>query len=167
MKKIASPAELQSELRRLIALASEGRPSREKLASEIRKVASRVVVGRSVRTLDLRELAEEKSDLEAQLEAVREDDPEAKLDKADMDRLKELTDLEGELGDLEMKARDEPTLIHDADFEDYARQFHEDINGKGVTGWPYDYIDWKAAAEALQQDYSSVDFDGDTWWYHS
>jgi len=45
MDKIASPTELQSELRRLLAFASEGQPSREKLASEIRGLANRVARG--------------------------------------------------------------------------------------------------------------------------
>lgn len=55
-------------------------------------------------------------------------------------------------------------LIADSYFEDYARDVHEDINGRGVTGWPYDYIDWERAAEALKMDYASVDFDGVTYW---
>jgi hypothetical protein len=60
------------------------------------------------------------------------------------------------------------TLIRDSYFEDYARDLHEDINGHDAkSGWPYDYIDWEAAAEALQSDYTSVDFDGITYWLRS
>jgi len=54
--------------------------------------------------------------------------------------------------------------IHDDYFEDYARELHEDINGRGATGWPYDCIDWERAADALKQDYSLVDFDGQDYW---
>lgn len=42
MDRIASPHELQSELRRLLAYSQSERPSREKLALEIRRLADRV-----------------------------------------------------------------------------------------------------------------------------
>lgn len=43
MRKIASPQELQTELRRLLAYCSgPEKPSREKLAAELRELASRV-----------------------------------------------------------------------------------------------------------------------------
>jgi len=42
MKKIASPQDLQTEIRRLMALCQEDEPSREKLASEIRNLADRL-----------------------------------------------------------------------------------------------------------------------------
>lgn len=57
------------------------------------------------------------------------------------------------------------SLIRDSYFEDYARQLAEDLGAisKDAT-WPNNYIDWPRAAEALQMDYSSVDFDGVTYW---
>ena len=56
-------------------------------------------------------------------------------------------------------------LIRDSYFEDYARQLAEDIGAiKDDAGWPNSYIDWERAAEALQMDYTSVDFDGVTYW---
>jgi len=30
--------------------------------------------------------------------------------------------------------------------------------------WPFSYIDWEAAADALRQDYLMVDFDGVNYW---
>lgn len=30
--------------------------------------------------------------------------------------------------------------------------------------WPITFIDWAAAAAALQQDYTSIDIDGITYW---
>lgn len=42
MKKIATPQDLQAELRRLLAYAQTERPSREKLAAEMRGLADRV-----------------------------------------------------------------------------------------------------------------------------
>ena len=42
MNKIASPQDLQNELTRLVAYCSEGQPSREKVASELRSLADRL-----------------------------------------------------------------------------------------------------------------------------
>lgn len=57
------------------------------------------------------------------------------------------------------------TLIRDSYFEDYAREVHEDINGRETaSGWPYSYIDWEAAANALLMDYSDIEFEGVTYW---
>lgn len=57
------------------------------------------------------------------------------------------------------------TLIRDSYFEDYARELAEDIGAIDPdAGWPNSYIDWGRAAEALQMDYTSVEFDGITYW---
>jgi hypothetical protein len=42
MDKLASPQELQAELRRLLAKCQEGQPSRKVMASELRALADRV-----------------------------------------------------------------------------------------------------------------------------
>ena len=53
-------------------------------------------------------------------------------------------------------------LISDSYFEEYAQELAEDIGAIAKdASWPASYIDWKAAAEALQQDYMSVEY-GDT-----
>src|SRR5437879_309262 len=53
------------------------------------------------------------------------------------------------------------TLVRDSYFTDYAQQTAEDCGMlKDATTWPLTCIDWKEAAEQLQQDYFSVDFDG-------
>ena len=53
-------------------------------------------------------------------------------------------------------------LIRESYFEDYARELAEDIHGHAIrdASWPFDCIDWEAAAEALKQDYAEVDYDG-------
>lgn len=57
------------------------------------------------------------------------------------------------------------TLIRDSYFEDYARQLAEDLGCiDRESTWPNTHIDWPAAAADLQQDYTSVDFDGITYW---
>ena len=57
------------------------------------------------------------------------------------------------------------TMIHEDYFEDYARDLaaEGDYDMKNEQ-WPYTCIDWAKAAEELQQDYTSVDFDGETYW---
>lgn len=56
-------------------------------------------------------------------------------------------------------------LIRDSYFEEYARQFADDIGAIDAKAtWPLDHIDWKVAAEHLQMDYTEVDFDGVAYW---
>lgn len=60
------------------------------------------------------------------------------------------------------------TLIADSYFEEYAQELAEDIGAINHDAtWPNDCIDWEKAAEQLQQDYTSVDFDGETYWIRS
>ena len=56
-------------------------------------------------------------------------------------------------------------MIRDDYFEDYARDLAEDIGAIDPKAtWPLTYIDWPAAADALKQDYTSIDVDGLTYW---
>lgn len=57
------------------------------------------------------------------------------------------------------------TLIRDSYFETYAQELAEDIGATDRDAkWPQTCIDWEQAARELQMDYSSVDFDGVTYW---
>lgn len=58
------------------------------------------------------------------------------------------------------------TLIADDFFETYAEEYATELElVPNSDQWPSGYIDWKAAAEALQMDYTAVeDPDGNTWW---
>ncbi len=58
-------------------------------------------------------------------------------------------------------------LIRDSHFEAYAEELADSIGAinDAAMGWPANHIDWKAAAEELQIDYSTVEFDGVTFWY--
>lgn len=57
------------------------------------------------------------------------------------------------------------TLIRDSYFEDYARELAEDIGAVPADAqWPMRCIDWKQAARELQTDYTTVEFDGVTYW---
>lgn len=57
------------------------------------------------------------------------------------------------------------TLIRDSYFEKYAQELANDIgSASNDLPWPQSCIDWEMAARELQQDYTSVDFDGVTYW---
>ncbi len=58
------------------------------------------------------------------------------------------------------------TLIRDSYFTEYARELASDLYGKEIDDakWPFDHIGWDSAADALKQDYMSIDFDGETYW---
>lgn len=58
------------------------------------------------------------------------------------------------------------TLVRDSYFEAYAQQLAEECVEAMWTErqWPLTCIDWEKAAEELQTDYSSVEFDGVTYW---
>ena len=57
------------------------------------------------------------------------------------------------------------TLINDDYFEDYAQEFAEEIGAIGrATEWPCTCIDWEKAADELKMDYTSVEFNGVTYW---
>lgn len=57
------------------------------------------------------------------------------------------------------------TFISDDYFKDYAQELASDIGAIGdQLEWPCNCIDWDAAAEELQQDYTSFEFRGTTYW---
>lgn len=57
------------------------------------------------------------------------------------------------------------SLVRDSYFVKYAQELADEL-GENVSAakWPYTCIDWDAAAEELQQDYTCVDFNGVTYW---
>jgi len=58
------------------------------------------------------------------------------------------------------------TLIREDDFAGYAKELANDIGSVGPDDrWPYDYIDWRKAAEALKEDYFDIEIEGNTYLY--
>lgn len=122
----------------------------------------------------LDELQDERDSLEAdaQDEGPLTDDERAAAVKAladwdeengeELKALKELAEAgEGYASDWRHGA----ALIRETYFEDYARQLAEDIGAiDKAASWPNTCIDWKQAAEELQQDYTQIDFDGVAYW---
>lgn len=140
--------------------------------------------------LDTRDLEDRRQELEDELDALKSavtyaeevldeadeddcDDAEAELEQArrdldewdDQDELDALNNLRDEFD--RRSWRDGITLIPEDDFEDYARDFAEDIHGDAIRDarWPFSCIDWGDAADSLRMDYSSVDYEGVTYLY--
>jgi hypothetical protein len=117
-------------------------------------------------TLDLDNLAGEWQDALDELEEAHDDDEtDAVLDaRADIEKYTELCGALGIDANPEALRHCSATLISDADFEDYARDLAEDIGAiQSDSGWPVDYIDWKRAADALRSDYTTIEWDGDSY----
>lgn len=115
--------------------------------------------------LDLKELAEELDELRARDEYADEnpDDEDAEpLDDDERKRLEALANLESEIGDLHVASRN-LSPIHEDDFEEHAFDY-----GVGVGMFEdriRPYIDRKMWADDLRSDYSSFEFDGETYYY--
>lgn len=121
--------------------------------------------------------AEEQHELALERLAERQDELEAA--KTDLDNARsELTeDLQEELKLLrELAEQGEgygdwaygETLIHDSHFTAYAEQLAEDIGAVNpAAAWPLTHIDWEGAARDLKMDYTSIEFDGETFWMRS
>jgi hypothetical protein len=112
--------------------------------------------------IDMRDLAEELSDLNEQCE---DGELLSALSEEDNDWREALLKLEQEMGgNLQASADNEPTMIAEQDFEAYAQELAEDIGAiDRNANWPLNHIDWEAAANELKQDYMSVEFDGETY----
>jgi antirestriction protein len=59
-------------------------------------------------------------------------------------------------------------LVRDSYFVTYAQELADDIGAVDANAsWPNTCIDWERAARELRMDYTSVDFDGVTYWIRS
>ena len=96
------------------------------------------------------------------LEDFEEDD---ELEDYEIDELNELRALAEEIG---WQALDDGVmLINECYVAEYAEEFAEDIGAVDTDNfnWPYYWIDWDKAGEALMMDHTSVEFEGVTFYY--
>ena len=99
-----------------------------------------------------------------------EEEAQAAFDAADADfgadeqkELAELEELESEVSEWS----DGNTLIPESEFTDYCREMLEDC-GALPKGLPhYVVIDWDATADNLKADYSTAEFQGETYLYRA
>lgn len=86
-------------------------------------------------------------------------------DEEEQDELTALRDVAEQAKGYADDWRHGATLIRDSYFEDYAREFADDIGAiDNESKWPNSCIDWAKAADELKQDYTSIDFDGVDYW---
>lgn len=102
------------------------------------------------------------------LDGIKDTEEFSEEEKAELAAISSfLDDVRGNGGDEQWNGAWYPvTFIRDSHFEDYAEELAQDIGAISKDlQWPLNYIDWPAAANALKQDYSTVDIDGTTYWY--
>lgn len=81
------------------------------------------------------------------------------LDEDEVEELRMLRELMEEI-------REDAFLICESYFEEYAREFAEDIGAiGGETQWPATCIDWEQAADDLKMGFTSVEFGEYTYYY--
>jgi hypothetical protein len=128
-------------------------------------------ISNSDNVIDSRDVIARIRDLESEIEDILDSEDKEDWDKHDQEEVDDLRDELAALKALEEEASASPdwiygeTLIRDSYFTEYAQQLADDL---GVidrnAGWPTAYVDWDAAADALKQDYISVDYDGVEYW---
>lgn len=93
-----------------------------------------------------------------------ENDGETGLDDDELEELAELEAFAKEGEDYCDDWHHGETLIREEYFEEYAQELAEDIGAvnKEAT-WPNNHIDWESAADDLRQDYTELDFGGETY----
>lgn len=88
-------------------------------------------------------------------------DAEKELAEWDADNGEDFKELKAFYDDLPSNG----TLIHEDYFTEYAQQFADDIGAiDRNAGWPLNYIDWDAAADALRQDYTAYEWGDETYY---
>lgn len=91
--------------------------------------------------------------------------------EADGEEKEELGKLSTLISDLRDQANESPEdgifLIRDSYFEDYAREKPSDwYSDYDETRWPFNCIDWSEAVVEFRQDYTEIEFDGETFWFN-
>lgn len=116
--------------------------------------------------IDSRDLIKEQEDLKEEIREWYEQDPEERA--YDQDEIEEMQERVDEIEALGEGIEDwiyGATMIPEHDFEDYAREFAEDIGAISAdTSWPATCIDWERAARELAMDYTSVEWEGTTYY---
>ena len=112
---------------------------------------------------------------------IRELDPDDDYYEDELSDLEnQLANLQDELSGLEEEAEDifelrddcnfyarGETLINEDVWVDYVQQMAEDIEGKDLSQWPYNHIDWEDAAHGLKIDYTTIIFRGQEFYVRS
>lgn len=88
----------------------------------------------------------------------------AEWDDDNGDELKALQSLANDASNYADDWRHGAALIRDSYFTEYAEEMLKDCGDLPQNIPAYIVIDWEATATNIQQDYTSVDFAGETYW---
>jgi hypothetical protein len=111
-------------------------------------------------TLDTRDLQDRLEELECAL-----DDPDG-LDEQEQAELEELTSLSEEISEWQ----DGATMIPEGDFKEYAMELATDTGAmteEAFSQWSFTCIDWDDAANDLATDYTTVEYQGTSYYVRS
>jgi hypothetical protein len=112
--------------------------------------------------IDSRDVIERIEELEGE---VSQDDIDNLVESDDATELAALRELASEAEGYCPDWKYGATLIRDSYFKTYAQELADDIGAvPDNASWPCTCIDWDQAARELQMDYTSVEFDGVTYW---
>lgn len=111
--------------------------------------------------LNLNDRLEELEGYEESENEKDEDDTTVYLDEADKEELEALRALKEELGD----DWDDTTLIPESEWREYAQTTAEDLGD--IPDFLSNYIDWDKFADNLTSDYSTVKYEGTTYYYRA
>lgn len=104
-----------------------------------------------------------------ELESIADEDEDGNFifeDESDKEEHALLTEFRDEVEGYCVDFEYGEQFIADSYFEEYAQQLAEDIGAiDRDAAWPANYIDWEAAADALKMDYTSVEIQGQDYWY--
>lgn len=102
--------------------------------------------------------------LQIEVSELTDEDFRLEWNSSDGERIAEIQKLKDEI----FNWNDGVTFIKDSYFEEFAEDEADQLGyfqNCDKNAWPYNCIDWGEAASQLQYDYSSVEFDGLTYWY--
>lgn len=109
------------------------------------------------------ELAEAGDNVDTNEIIERLDDAKADFDEDEQTELKELKELSDEVPEWEFGA----TLICVDDWVDYVKEMLEDCGDIPKNLPSYIEIDWEKTADNIEADYSTIDYQGDTYYYRN
>lgn len=136
----------------------------------------KIDVGNYNDTLSLSDITDRVEELRDDRDSYNDDDDDGNAwageNPEDADELETLegllSELRGEGGNHKWEGDWYPdVLIRDSAFTEYAQGLVEDIGDLPRNLPSYIEIDWEATARNLQADYSTVEYDGVTYWYRA
>lgn len=125
------------------------------------KVKTETKINEYEEFIEIRDIINRVEEIEEQ-QPLEDDD-----DLAELKSLKSLlSELAADIGDEKWNGDWYPgPLIRDSYFEEFAEQLVSDCGDLPIDIPSYVVIDWGATARNLWPDYSSVEFNGVTYWY--